>query len=305
MLAILLRTVLLSQAILGAGLGYWLANRWGIPLWTPVLLALALPFVSMALIALVSAIKSRSGEGAALWWRSLIGEFVAGVKVFVMRQPWSVRNSGILPATGLPGRIPVVLVHGFLCNHRIWDDMAQALRARGHAVLALDLEPLFVSIDRYAPVVEQAVNAMCRHANARQVALVGHSMGGLAIRAWMRAHGVQRAVRVITLGTPHAGTRVDPHTRIPNGRQMRWQSDWLTALAAAETADTRSLLRIAITAQDNVVYPQRAQTLAGLTPTVFEGIGHVEMCLHPPVVEWVVQQLESIPLIPEQPPCEP
>ena len=172
MLANLLRTVLLAQAILGAAVGYWLTSRWGTPQWTSVLLALAMPFVTIVLILLVSAVQSRPGEHAALWWRSLVGEVAAGIRVFVFRQPWSAATPGVLPATASPTRIPVVLVHGFLCNHRIWDDVAAALRAQGHPVLAVDLEPLFVSIDRYAPVVEDAVNALCRHAKVEQVALV-------------------------------------------------------------------------------------------------------------------------------------
>jgi triacylglycerol lipase len=172
--------------------------------------------------------------------------------------------------------------------------MAAALRARGHAVFAVNLEPLFTSIDRYAPTVEAAVQALTQHTGQSRVALVGHSMGGLVIRAWMRAHGTARVARVLTLGTPHAGTKLAKGSPAPNAKQMSWQSAWLAALTASEDDAKRGLIRIAITPQDNIVCPQRAQVLPGITPVLFEGLGHVQMCIDPAVMEWVCQQVGEL-----------
>jgi triacylglycerol esterase/lipase EstA (alpha/beta hydrolase family) len=199
-----------------------------------------------------------------------------------------------LPATGAGARIPVVLVHGYLCNQRIWDDVTPQLRAQGHDVFAVNLEPVFCSIDQYAEIIETAVQALLMHSGQRQVALVGHSMGGLAVRAWLRAHGASRAARVVTLGTPHAGTQVPNPLLSPNGVQMQWGSPWLSELASAETAGTRSLFDIALTPQDNIVYPQRAQVLPSVTPTVFEGIGHLQMCLDADVIAWLKIRLADV-----------
>jgi hypothetical protein len=119
-------------------------------------------------------------------------------------------------------------------------------------------------------------------------------MGGLAIRAWMRKHGTERAAIALTLGTPHVGTRIPQHMPTKNGAQMAWDSDWLKALAESETEATRNLFRIALTPQDNIVYPQRAQVLPGVEPVIFEGIGHVQMCLDGAVIKWVSQQLGAV-----------
>ena len=200
----------------------------------------------------------------------------------------------MLPAIGTEAKIPVVLVHGYLCNHRIWDDVTRMLRAQGHTVYAVNLEPVFGSIDQYAPVLENAVQALLQHTGQSQVALVGHSMGGLAIRAWMRAHGTERVARVITLGTPHAGTRLAKGSPAKNAKQMQWASAWLQELGANETDALRQRFRIALTPQDNIVCPQRAQVLPGITPIVFEGIGHLQMCIDPTVLQWLKQELASI-----------
>lgn len=296
MLARLLRAMILVQVLLGAALGYALYAYGHWRLGAAVCVPLALPFVLMLLIDVYSALVSRAPEALGVWLASLAGEIWAGWLVFLLRQPWSFAAPQMRPApgTGAGAQIPVVLVHGYMCNQRVWDDVCFALHAQGHAVYAVNLEPLFTSIDNYAPTIEAAVQALLAHTGQARVALVGHSMGGLAIRAWLRAHGSQRVARVLTLGTPHVGTQIPQHTPTPNGRQMAWGSDWLGQLGASESAQTRALFQIALTPQDNIVYPQRAQVLEGVTPTVFPGLGHVQLCTHPQVVAWVAQQLQGL-----------
>ena len=290
MLAKLLQRFLAMQCLIGAALGYaaWVqAPGWG--LWVGAALT---PLLVMALLTLVSCIQSRAAnEPAWMWWRSLLGEFVASVRIFFLRQPWARAQPSVLPATGSPAALPVILVHGYLCNHRIWDDMVRTLRAQGHAVIAVDLEPLFTSIDHYAPRIDAAVNALCLHSAVPQVALEGHSMGGLAIRAWARQHGCTDVVSIVTLGTPHQGTQMVNWSPTTNAAQMVWHSTWLQTLQADETQATRQLMHIALTQHDNIVFPQREQVLAGAAVTEFKGLGHLELCLDPQVIQWLLQKL--------------
>jgi pimeloyl-ACP methyl ester carboxylesterase len=293
MLARLLRFVILGQCLTGFGLGYLFFRFGNGPAWCMPLWAALWPVLTMFLVDVFTAVESNARESAAQWWKSLLGEFWAGITIFLLRQPWTTQPPSVLSAIGPAARVPVVLVHGYLCNHRIWDDVANDLRAQGHAVFAVNLEPVFASIDNYVPIVEAAVSDLCRQTGVNRVALIGHSMGGLAIRAWMRDCGVQKVARVLTLGTPHAGTRVEPNAGTANGLQMRWQSPWLAKLLARENAEARALIRIALTPQDNIVFPQRAQVLPGLVPVAFDGIGHLQMCLNPSVRAWILEQLKD------------
>ncbi len=295
MLARLLRRMILGQMLVGALIGFGLQMSGHLSMAGAALLSVAMPFIVMVTIDIYSGIVSRGTEPMHFWWKSLLGEFRAGFIYFIFRQPWTRWKPAVQPATGLGARkgIPVVLVHGFMCNHRMWDHIAPGLRARGHDVFAVNLEPLGCSIDRYAPIVEAAVQALLAHSGQHQVVIIGHSMGGLASRAWLRAFGSERAARVITLGTPHVGTAIPQHFPTANGIQMAYGSTWLKELAAAESDATRNLFRIAITPQDNIVYPQREQTLAGIAPAVFPGIGHVQMCLDADVIAWVHEQLDE------------
>lgn len=295
MLASLLRRLIFIQAAAGAIVGFMLHRLADTTPWSSLVGALLAPMLTTLLACVVTGFKSKGqGEPTGAWLRSVWGEFRASLLIFMLRQPWTVETPHILPATGATQQIPVLLVHGYVCNHRIWDSLAQALRAQGHTVLAVNLEPLFTSIDKYVMPIEVAVMELCQQTGASQVALVGHSMGGLAIRAWMRACGVDRVARVLTLGTPHAGTQIAPGTRTPNGKQMGWHSAWLKELAASESDGLRARIRIAITPQDNIVYPQRAQTLPGVETQVFDGLGHLQMCLDSSVREWVCAQLRGL-----------
>lgn len=291
MLAKLLRRLLVTQLLVGAVLGWFFSDQTDLGYGLIPLAALLAP-LAISLILIVSyAVKSRTPGHSALWWRSIFGEYVACCRAYLLQQPWAKKPALMTPPSGIPLKIPVVLVHGYLCNHRVWDTMAEQLRQAGHPVLAVDLEPLFVSIDRYAPIIEETVNELCRQAGTEQVALVGHSMGGLAIRAWLRSCGTKRVASIITLGTPHQGTQIDPHPKTPNGQQMFWHSDWLKALEASESPETRSLMRLAITPQDSIVYPQREQTLDGVPVMIFEGLGHLELSQNNSVSDWVLTQL--------------
>ena len=60
--------------------------------------------------------------------------------------------------------------------------------------------------------------------------LVCHSMGGLAAWPGCAPAADARVHRVLTLGTPHAGTWLARFSHTENGCQMRMNSAWLQAL---------------------------------------------------------------------------
>jgi pimeloyl-ACP methyl ester carboxylesterase len=303
MLARLLRFIYLFQLICAALVGSYLAiqsaaqGAGAIALaWVPVAM-LGVPVLIQFAVIFTSMWRSHTGSEWGLWWSAFWGEFKTALRVFGLRQPWPYPINDVrLPAKGNagPAAIPVLLVHGYICNHRVWDDMARALLESGHPVLAMDLEPLFTSIDDYAAMIERAVDTLLYQTGSTKLALVGHSMGGLAIRAWLRANNATRQAqvsRIITLGTPHQGTQIANASATTNGAQMLWHSPWLAELASSETSVQRALMHIVLTRQDHVVYPQREQVLDGAQVTEFEGLGHLELCLDRRVIDWVTQQV--------------
>jgi len=299
MLARLLRRVYFIQLLTGALLGTYTADRLGLErpeaLTLVLAFALLLPLLLQFGVISISMIRSRPQQAGALWRRAYWGEFMAALRIYWLHLPWTgAKNEAWLPTTAQPGqaaRVPVLLVHGYICNYRVWDKVAQALHQAGHPVLAITLEPLFTSIDDYTAKIQQAVQQLQQATGAAQVALVGHSMGGLVMRAWLRQHGSATVAKIITLGTPHQGTRIAAWSPTTNAAQMAWHSAWLQALQASESPATRQLMHIALTRHDNIVYPQREQVLEGAAVTEFEGVGHLELCLDDRVIAWLLQKL--------------
>ncbi|UIN23126.1 esterase/lipase family protein [Herbaspirillum frisingense] len=98
--------------------------------------------------------------------------------------------------------LPVLLIHGYGCNSGYWRWMSLELRQAHITHYALDMEPVFGSIDEYAPLVHAAVQRVLAETGQKKIVIVAHSMGGLAARAYLRDHGCDRVARVITLARP-------------------------------------------------------------------------------------------------------
>ncbi|MBS0610858.1 MAG: alpha/beta fold hydrolase [Proteobacteria bacterium] len=187
-----------------------------------------------------------------------------------------------------PGQLAprgVVLVHGFLCNRAFWTPWFAPLRARGHAFVAVTLEPAFGSIDDYAATIDAAVRRVTE-ATGQPPLIVGHSMGGLAIRAWLRAmpEGEARVQRVVTIGSPHDGSWAAMYAHSIIGQQMRLHSPWVRTLRAQEPLERMALFTCWYSNLDNAVYPPITATLEGADNRFIEGLAHVEMAFDARVV---------------------
>ena len=227
------------------------------------------------------------------WWL----EALTCTWVFGWLQPFAHRQQpDWLPPTPT-GQRGVVLVHGFLCNRGVWLPWLPELRARGHAYVALTLEPAFGSVDDYVAAIDTAMRQV-QAATGLPPVLVGHSMGGLAARAWLRTLAqppAQRVHRILTLGTPHHGTWPARFSHTTNGLQMRQNSPWLQALAASEGAAQRALFSCWYSDCDNIVYPTRSATLDGADSHLLQGLGHVHMLYAPQVRAACWQALQTGP----------
>ncbi|UCU99811.1 esterase/lipase family protein [Acidovorax radicis] len=231
--------------------------------------------------------RARAAQVVAAWW----AEVRSALLVFCWRQPFRHRS----PPDWLPseptGRRGVVLVHGFMCNRGIWLPWFAPLRQAGHAHVAVNLEPVMGSIDAYSTTIEDAVLRVTAATGVPPV-LVCHSMGGLAVRAWLRAHGADDHVhRVLTLGTPHGGTWLGRFSRAVNGRQMSLAGDWVVALQRAEPAGRAALFTCWYSNCDNIVFPASTAALAGADNRLVDGVAHVQMALHPAVMRACLEEI--------------
>lgn len=274
--------------VIACGLVAWVKG-WPLAL----ALAMAPPVASSCVIALelafASMLSRRTCAGARRWAQTWWTEWWLNLKVFGWRQPFAWRQ---LPDTALgPSALaPVVFVHGYLCNRGFWLPWLRRCRAEGRPYVTVNLEPVFASIDAYVDAIGAAVH-QAEAATGRRVLLVGHSMGGLAIRAWLAVQpqlAVQRVVGVVTIGTPHQGTWLARWSRTTNGQQMRLGSGWLAQLRERERAGLCEPVYARFlcwaSATDNVVFPAETATLPGAENRWVESAGHIELAYLPEVI---------------------
>ena len=255
--------------------------------------ALGLQFVLQARAARqdtapAATLAQRLQAWATEWWFSTL--------VFGFWQAWRVQAQPDHLPLREPGASPVrgvVLVHGFSCNRGLWQEWMPALRHRGVPHVAVTLEPAFGTIDAYAAAVQAAV-ARVQAATGCAPVLVGHSMGGLAIRAWLRAvpDAALRCHHVVTLGTPHHGTWLARFGHTLNGRQMRLHSEWLRALAAVEPPGLYQRFTCLYSHCDNIVFPVTTAMLPGAHNLHVCGRGHVDLIRDPQALEAVFVSLD-------------
>ena len=224
--------------------------------------------------------------------RAWMLEVMAAPRVFLWRQPFRWRSEpDHLPAAA-HGRRGVLLVHGFFCNRGLWNGWLRRLRRLDIPFVAVSLEPIFGSIDDYRPTIAAGVAELRRVTGVAPV-VVGHSMGGLAARAWLAAQPEAPLHRLVTIASPHAGTRLGAHGRVSNIRQMRVGSDWLARLTAKESLATRARFTCFWSHCDNIVFPTQGATLEGADNRHLPVTPHVQMVEHPAVfdevVRWVVR----------------
>ncbi|HTO47503.1 MAG TPA: alpha/beta fold hydrolase [Burkholderiales bacterium] len=299
MLARVLRRLLAAIALGAVATAWWLGSSWRIGPGAVLLIATALFFaVPATMILLTFAIawchrtlpppELRIGPVAAI--RCVLQEILSYTAVYVFLQPFPrlvlPAGRGSLPAA----RPPVVLVHGYMCNAGGWAWFARRLIARGHAVHAVTLEPLFVRIEDYVEPLARAVNDVV--GRGERAILVGHSMGGLVCRAYARRFGGARIARIVTLGTPHHGSALAFMGHGADAFDLRPNAEWLRELAASEEGVPRVPITSIYSCHDNFVAPQDSSVLAGAKNVPLSGLGHLSLLLSRRVAALVWAELE-------------
>ncbi|MBX3656626.1 MAG: alpha/beta fold hydrolase [Ramlibacter sp.] len=298
MLARIQQFITLTLALLAAGwfTGFvdrpWLAWGGGLLIVTGYAGVLALEFAVSRWVNANDPVPAPSGRQLLRAW---VGEVLMAPRVFCWRQPFRAQVVPDLfdPGACTEGACGVVLIHGFFCNRGFWTPWLKALRARGHACVAVNLEPVFGSIDDYVPIIEDAVSRVSQ-ATGRAPVLVCHSMGGLAARAFVRAKPQVPVLHVITIGTPHHGTWLGRFSRASNGRQMRLNSGWLEALARADPEDRRARFTCWYSNCDNIVFPASSAALAGADNRLVPGVAHVDLAFHGEVMSASLAKISAL-----------
>jgi len=276
--AVSLFLLLLGTTALYAGWALTMSAQ-DVPLW---LLLLGAPLVYCAIVFAIMLVyfaaawlyraerppQAQIGAGATLrlvaneYW-ALLGS--AGRTIFYK---WLVRDPAPAPA-----ELPVLLVHGVLCNAGVWSRFARLLDARGvRPVYTISYGPPLASIDAFADQLAQKIDGILSATGASSVVVVAHSMGGLVALAYCRKYGASKIRRLISLATPYRGS---VHAMCFPGvslAELSPGSEWLRHL------HRRPFSMPPVSSiwswHDSMVAPQTSCKLKGAQNIALVGVGH-------------------------------
>ena len=191
----------------------------------------------------------------------------------------------------LENKPPLIFVHGYLCNRGVWWWMLRKLRWHGIRAHAINLEPPHASIDALADGLHRDIEDFMQVYPGAKPILVTHSMGGLVARAYLKQHGSARVQKLVTLASPHRGTRLAWLGLGQNAREARPGSPWLAALAAGETIDV-PLVNVWSTG-DNFIAPQTSSHMETGREVALEGLGHLSFLFSWRVLKLLLDELEN------------
>ena len=292
MLAIALRVLISLEIVLYVALAIHFLDA--SPLVAGLLAIVALLGVRLAITLMTYGFAWKhqapaSRLGAARTLRMIVAEWGAFIANFVVLSPFETLWMGpdrLRPSTERP---PLLLVHGYGCSRAAWWWLRHQLEARGWVVATINLEPIYTDIEHYVEPLARRIDEVLTATGAARLILVGHSMGGLVVRAYLRLQGADKVARVVTLGTPYGGSELARIGFGANGRQMVPGSDWLAQLADYPQPVETTVI---FSPHDNYVMPQTNLYLPGAQRRALDGLGHLAMLYSPRVADALVDTLE-------------
>ncbi|WP_338699657.1 alpha/beta fold hydrolase [Streptomyces sp. Q6] len=205
------------------------------------------------------------------------------------------------PRLPAPAKPPVLLLHGFVDNRSVFVLLRRSLAQHGrHQVESLNYSPLTCDIRAAAALLARHVEELCERTGRDRIDIVGHSLGGLIARYYVqRLNGDARVRTLVTLGTPHAGTRVAPLADAhPIVRQMRPSSSVVEELKRPAPGCRTRFLSF-WSDMDQLMLPLETACVDHPDLVVqnvrVTGIGHLALPVHPAVATGIRQALDAEP----------
>jgi pimeloyl-ACP methyl ester carboxylesterase len=245
---------------------------------------------------------------------AVLAAAAAGVAVGVAHAP-----SGSGSATG-PGQQagppqnrpgPVLLIPGYGGSTGALDSLASQIRATGRTATVLNLPGTGTgNLVTDAALLNSAVNNAVAH-GAPSVDVIGYSAGGVVALIWARQdNGLNRARRVITLGSPFHGTSLAAAAQafVPGAcpvacQQLTPGSPLLASLDVTSSAGLPHWMSL-WTTDDQVVTPPDSARLPGAIDVPVQSVcpavsvSHSQLPTNPDVTAIVLQALSAAPLRP-------
>jgi triacylglycerol lipase len=184
----------------------------------------------------------------------------------------------------------VMLVHGLFATAGVLRPLRAYIESRTAAFTTSFTHPPGPGIRSIAGAIARAVRAISGDA---RIHLIGHSIGGVAVRYYVQELGADaRVVQTVSIGSPFGGTRSARLFPAPVGRDVAPGSLLLQRLSRG--AEQRlSVPHVSIAGLEDHVVPSGA-CLSGGDSVEVAGCGHNSLLYHPRVMSEVALRIERV-----------
>lgn len=185
---------------------------------------------------------------------------------------------------------PVVLVHGYLGHPDMFRPLRRRLfRAGRTRVQTVGYPSTRSSLDEIVARIDAVVTPLSQQHGP--VDLVGHSLGAVACRAWLKLFGGAAHVRrFVSLGGPHAGTALYRLTPPRLWEVLDPVGPWVQRLQRGVEPVPTIVIRARY---DHQVLPPLRASLPGAREVVLAGCGHNGLLWSRVAHEAVIEALEG------------
>ncbi len=236
-----------------------------------------------------------SGGYPAVWvLRGMLSGVVA-VAIVIVTFPFGWMRRRKDPATWAGDQPPVLLVHGLYHNPGAWLLYHGWLRRGGYRdVDTFGFSSWGRSFDDLTGDLSRAIDDLCSKAG-QPVIVIGHSLGGLLGRACaQRPENRHRIAALVTLGSPHQGSKLAALALGSLGRSLLFRGDVIATLERGSLPASLPCLAV-VSPVDNMVLPNEALHVRNGEWTYHETgpISHVSMLYHAPTARQVIAFLDD------------
>ena len=190
----------------------------------------------------------------------------AAMTILVLSYPLRLLHDASPVKDRAPGTTPVILVHGYGGDSANFLWLQWRLKRRGwRNVYAVSYTPPTIDARKLAAQVRDHVEKVLQVTGARKAHLVCHSMGGPLTRYAVHHLGLaDKLDKVVTLGSPHAGSRIaNLFPAFGAAGQMRYRSQFIEELNALDPTPGGATYYSIYSNFDDFVLPSSTAVLGG------------------------------------------
>lgn len=190
---------------------------------------------------------------------------------------------------------PILFVHGYFMSRACFILLYFRLRQAGRkALFTINLRPRTSPIEDLAHQLSEKIEEILVLTKADKIDIISHSMGGIVSRYYIeQMNGAKNINKLITIGTPHKGTKTAVFGIGANARELRVNSDFMKGLNSKPLPDKVRYYSL-WSNLDNLVIPQQSSILPEPAQNIkFYSTGHLTLLFSSKVFLKVIEILES------------